>query len=149
MRRSIFDRRGDIHEDADLSQMSEQVGAANREPIALPTLWTQATTVPMHRDTEGAKAMNKEQWIELGNKRQQALQCIAEQLGKEHTVTKMLGSLARGRHNWETGPNRTLQSSIVLAAALDGVYETINIWARDHDCRAHDIIINTYHGRET
>ena len=92
--------------------------------------------------------MNKAEWIAKGNNRERALQQIATHLGKGHTVTKMLGPLAWGRHNWETGPNRTLENSIVLAAALDGVFHTINMWARDNDTVAQRSIIDIYRRSE-
>ena len=91
--------------------------------------------------------MKREQWLKEGYLRQRALQKIAEKLGKGHPVTKMLGSLAWGRHNWETGPRATLQGAICLASAMDGVYHTINMWARDNDKKAQDIIIKIYLAR--
>ena len=88
--------------------------------------------------------MTKQEWIRAGEGRIEAFRLICKQLGKDHAVTKMLGSLAWGRHPWETGSHVTLENSIVLASALDGVYETINLWARDHDGKAQNTIIDIY-----
>ena len=91
--------------------------------------------------------MKKENWILEGQCRIYALQAIAKKLGKEHPVTKMLGSLAWGRHEWEYGSRANLQAAIILASAMDGVYHTINLWARDNDKKAQNIIITTYQAR--
>jgi len=91
--------------------------------------------------------MNKAQWIQEGYLREKALRAIAGKLGKGHAVTEMMGGLAWGRHAWEMGPRSTLQGAIILAAAMEGIYHTINLWARDNDRKAQDIIIKTYYAR--
>ena len=86
--------------------------------------------------------MTKDRWVSLGSQREIAFREIAETLGKEHTVTKMLGSLAWGRHDWEMGGGKpTLERAIIRAAALHGYFQAINQWARRHDLTAQDQIL--------
>ena len=80
--------------------------------------------------------MTKAEWQTLAWERRKWLQDIAKALGKEHPVTKMMGSLAWGRHNWESGPTPTLQSAIQEAAAVGGVFYILNLWARDNNMEA-------------
>ena len=86
----------------------------------------------------------REEWEGLAHHHQQALWAICNELGEAHTITKMLGTLAWRRHDWETSePN--LQSTIVEAAALDGVFSVINRWARDNDPEVQRKILRLWH----
>lgn len=90
----------------------------------------------------------KDEWLRRGQQREAAFRSIAAALGKEHPVTRMLGPLAYGRHHWELGGNTpTLQQAIVRAAALDGYFQAINIWARDNDRTAQDKLLAIWHQR--
>jgi len=51
--------------------------------------------------------MRKHEWELRGHRNVLGLQQIAKHLGEEHPITKMLGSLAWGRHDWEIGVNST------------------------------------------
>lgn len=76
--------------------------------------------------------MKKAEWLALSSRRIRKFQEIARELGTEHPITHMMGSLAWGRHQWEQGPSETLQGSITQAAALDGAFSILNTWARDN-----------------
>lgn len=86
----------------------------------------------------------KAEWEEILRKRTLAFPKIANTLGKEHPVTKMMGPLAWGRHSWEHGPDYGLQDVIVAASALDGVFDTLNLWCRDNDLGAQRTLIQIY-----
>lgn len=86
----------------------------------------------------------KPEWEEVLRKRELAFAEISRELGKEHPVIKMMGSLAWGRHSWEFGPGHNLQDVIVAASALDGVFQTLNIWCRDNDYEAQRKLIRIY-----
>lgn len=87
----------------------------------------------------------KLEWERTLRKRVHAFQAIATELGKEHAITKMMGQLAWGRHDWEYGPDYGLQNVIVAAAALDGVFKVLNCWARDNDYAAQRVLVKHYH----
>ena len=76
--------------------------------------------------------MKKEHWLILGNAYEQVFPNIAKLVGEKHPLYAMMGQLAWGRHNWEMGPMPTLQGAIRRAAALEGVFQTLNLWARDN-----------------
>ena len=86
----------------------------------------------------------REEWASLALRRERALWQICQELGEKHPITKMLGTLAWRRHQWETStPN--LQSTIVEAAALDGVFAVVNLWARDNDPEVQRTILRLWH----
>ena len=93
-------------------------------------------------------SFTKQQYLEMGTRRESALMEIARTLGEKHLITKMLGQLAWGRHNWETGPSPTLAGAITRAAALDGVFHTIHLWARDNDLMAQRKIPAIWHEKK-
>jgi len=89
--------------------------------------------------------MKKLEWLAEGSKYESCFQKIAKQLGKEHEITKMLGSLAWGRHHWElTGTAPGLESSIRRASALAGYFQAINTWAGLHDSTAQRTILDIW-----
>ena len=86
-------------------------------------------------------SFTKQQYLEMGTRRESALMEIAKTLGEKHPITKMLDTLAWGRHEWEMGLSSTVAKAITRAAALDGVFHTINLWARDNDLMAQRKIL--------
>lgn len=68
----------------------------------------------------------KEDYLHMGRLRQRALILVAQDLGEEHPITKMMGSASYGRHAFETGPQPNLQSAIYFKAGLDGMFEVLH-----------------------
>ena len=89
--------------------------------------------------------MTKRDYILRGSIYEDRFRQIADVLGKEHTITKMLGPLAWGRHNWELGSYPLLAEAIRRAAALEGYFTAINMWARDHDGAAQEKIVKIWY----
>lgn len=69
-----------------------------------------------------------------------AFQQIARTLGKDHPITKMMGSLAWGRSHAERGPDSTAQDVAVEFGYLQGYFDALNFWARDHDAKAQRVM---------
>ena len=90
--------------------------------------------------------MTKRDYILRGSLYEDRFRQIAHVLGKEHTITKMLGPLAWGRHNWELGPHPLLPQVVLRAGALEGYFAAVNMWARAHDKIAQRQIIKIWHG---
>ncbi len=88
--------------------------------------------------------LKKEQYLLCIRKKTRAFTEIANLLGKEHPITKMMGSLAWGRHSFETGPQPNLQDAVYAVGALNGMFQIINTWARDNDPDAQNKIIKLY-----
>lgn len=86
----------------------------------------------------------KEDYLVMANERRWAFQKIAKELGKDHQITKMMGTLAWGRHEAEQGPQPTLHSAIREMSFLDGYCHCIRLWARDNDYNAMKIINDIY-----
>jgi hypothetical protein len=77
--------------------------------------------------------------------RLRSFQAIAEALGKEHTITKMMGSLAWGRHGAEWGPGSDHIRTVSYALGfLDGCFDILNKWASDNDHKAQRVMTTTY-----
>ena len=93
-------------------------------------------------------AWDKDHWIRLGNKREQAFKEIAKALGEKHPITQMIGTLAWGRHEWELGVKATLANAIARASALDGYFHALNLWARDHSTDAQRTMIKIWYAEE-
>jgi hypothetical protein len=91
--------------------------------------------------------MKKDEWNTLARRRKAALQNIARDLGKDHAITKMMGSMAWGRNGAEQGPEGTLQTAINEAAYLDGAFNILNLWARDNDRPAQRLMIEQWNSR--
>ena len=88
--------------------------------------------------------MQKAEWIRLATRRRNAIQEIAEALGKYHAITTMMGSMAWGRHDWEGNPG-TIQGAIRQASALEGAFWVLNIWARDNDSVAQSKMLDIWY----
>lgn len=89
----------------------------------------------------------KDDWNRLASQRRHALQQIASDLGKDHQITQMMGAMAWGKNNAEQGPEGTLQTAINEAAYLEGAFHILNLWARDNDFKAQNILIKRWHNR--
>lgn len=97
------------------------------------------------RDTKMSHVnYTKEDYNYMAIKRRNAFCKIAEALGKNHPITKMMGTLAWGRHNFEQGPQGNLRTAIREMSALDGMFTILNIWARDNDTKAQQIMLGIY-----
>lgn len=74
--------------------------------------------------------------------RVRAFTLIADKLGKNHEITKMMGSLSYGRHRWERGPDRQgLRDCATEFGFLCGFFDCLSLWARDHDPNAQRIML--------
>jgi hypothetical protein len=80
----------------------------------------------------------------MAARRKVAFKAIAHRLGKNHAITKMMGSLAWGRHRFEEGAEGNLRTAIEDKAALDGAFSILNQWARDNDRDAQRIMLDLY-----
>lgn len=68
---------------------------------------------------------------------------IAKALGEKHPVTKMMGSLAWGRHNAERGPSDTsIRDYAEEFGYLDGYCDALKRWARENNDDAAMNVIN-------
>jgi hypothetical protein len=88
--------------------------------------------------------MTKAEYILRGRLYEERFRRIAAALGKEHTITKMLGPLAWGRHDWELGPHPLLPQAIRCLGALEGYFAAINMWARDNDRVSQGMIVKIW-----
>jgi hypothetical protein len=86
----------------------------------------------------------KEDWNHMARRRMIAFENIAKALGPKHEITKMMGARAWGRHNFEQGPDGTLQTAVRDMSSLDGAFDILNTWARDNDHKAQRIMLNLY-----
>ncbi len=86
----------------------------------------------------------KQDYDKMAVNRKIALMDIANKLGLEHPITKMMGSLAWGRHNAEQGPETSLRTAVREMAYLDGAFNVLNLWARDNDRKAQRIMLDLY-----
>lgn len=91
----------------------------------------------------GRVNLNREQYERLNSARRSAFKEIAKKLGPKHKITKMMGGLAWGRHRAEQGPGGNLRSSIEEFGYLNGFYDALNLWARDHDHEAQRVMTTT------
>lgn len=82
----------------------------------------------------------------MGQRREAAFSAIARKLGKDHAITKMMGTLSYGRHHAEIGPDSNLRKEIERFAFLNGYFDCLNHWARDHDPKAQRIMLDLWPG---
>lgn len=72
----------------------------------------------------------------------------AQKLGKAHPMTKMLGSLAWGRHGAEAGPSGSqLRPALHAVSFVEGYLACVILWARDADSGAQRVLLDEI-GRE-
>ena len=76
--------------------------------------------------------------------RRSALVRIAQKLGKEHAVTKLMGCMSYGRNDAEQGPGGNLQSAVREMAFLDGCFHVLKTWASDNDRGAQRVMLDLY-----
>ena len=76
----------------------------------------------------------------MAHLRRRAFVIIAQKLGPEHQITRMMGSMSYGRNDAEQGPSGNLQSAIREMAFLDGCFHILNVWARDNDRSAQTVM---------
>lgn len=69
---------------------------------------------------------------------------IASELGEDHQITKMMGSLAWGRHGAEYGPGGGLKDAVEAFGFLNGFFACLNLWARDNDRKAQKMMLDNY-----
>jgi hypothetical protein len=86
----------------------------------------------------------KDDYNFMAHRRRMAFEQIAKALGKDHPITKMMGSRAWGRSSFEQGPQGNLQSAIREMAAYDGAFDIMNTWARDNDMAAQKKMSDIY-----
>lgn len=86
----------------------------------------------------------REDYNHMANLRRVAFKAIADKLGPKHEITRMMGSLAWGRSNFEQGGDSNLQTAIREMSGLDGFFDAINHWARDHDSNAQRVMLDLY-----
>lgn len=81
----------------------------------------------------------------LVGRRMRAFGSIATELGKDHPVTRMMDSLAWGRHGAEWGgEGPKLKTATYALGFLDGFFDSINTWARDNDQKAQRVMLKFY-----
>lgn len=87
--------------------------------------------------------LSAKQMAILSSHRTQAFRKIAEVLGKNHPITKLMGPLAWGRHEFEGGPDdKGLRFEAMKLGYLIGRYDTLNTWARDNDQKGQRVMID-------
>ena len=86
----------------------------------------------------------KQDYDLMANHRKIAFKRIAEKLGNEHPITKMMGSMAWGRNKAEQGVEQSLRTAVREMSFLDGAFEILNTWARDNDRTAQRIMLDLY-----
>ncbi|MDP2663795.1 MAG: hypothetical protein Q8R28_24025 [Dehalococcoidia bacterium] len=77
--------------------------------------------------------VTKDEYIARVSRRERAFRQVAMGLGKEHELTRMMHTLAWGRHDWEWGPIVTKDNACFAAGALDGYWRALYLWAANHD----------------
>ncbi len=87
---------------------------------------------------------SKEHYTTLVSNRVRYFKQIAEVLGKEHPITKMMGSLAWGRYDAEWGPGHSLRDVVEAFGFLNGSFSILNMWARDNDQPAQTIMLSIW-----
>ena len=92
----------------------------------------------------GTANYSKADYDFMSAKRRTAFKHIAEALGKKHPLVKLMGPLAWGRHPFEQGPDGNLRTAVREMSALDGMFHILNVWARDHDPQAQQVMLRLY-----
>lgn len=88
--------------------------------------------------------LTREEYDRLNGRRRYAFEQIAKALGKNHAITKMMGGLSYGRHRREQGVNGSLRKAAEELGFLDGYFDCLNLWARDHDSKAQQVMLGLY-----
>jgi hypothetical protein len=69
-------------------------------------------------------------YAHMAGLRRSAFTRIARELGKDHAITKIMGSAAWGRCAFEHGPESNLQIEVRYAAGQDGMADVLKSVAR-------------------
>jgi len=94
-------------------------------------------------------AYSNDDYVFMVMRRLSAFKKIADSLGKDHLITQMMGSRAWGRHRDERGTDISLRAVVEEFGSLNGAFDVLNAWARDHDRKAQKIMTDLYpHGME-
>ena len=91
-----------------------------------------------------ADLYNREDYELMCDQRRRAFKRIAEALGKEHQITQLMGSLAWGRNDFEPKPGRTAVNAHEEYGYLEGCFNILGIWARDHDVLAQNKMLRLW-----
>jgi hypothetical protein len=90
-------------------------------------------------------AYSADDFAHMARLRVAAFRKIAEALGKNHAITKMMGGLAWGRYDCEpSASNKGLRAGAEAKGFLDGYFECLNLWARDNDPPAQRTMLDLY-----
>lgn len=81
----------------------------------------------------------------LSNIRERAFKAIADALGKDHAITRAMGPLAWGRHEFQGGPDdKGVRYEALKLGYLIGRFDSLNIWARDNDALAQRVMLKLW-----
>jgi hypothetical protein len=94
--------------------------------------------------TLNSKMYKRADYDQAARLRKAAFVQIGKKLGKNHPITKMMGSLAWRRHNAEQGVDGNLRTAIREYSFLDGYFDALNLWARDNDTKAQRIMLDIF-----
>jgi hypothetical protein len=86
----------------------------------------------------------KEDFNHMASLRRRAMVLIAQELGQEHNITKLMGSMSYGRNDAEQGPGENLKTAIREMAFLDGCFCVLNTWAAINDKAAQSKMLKIY-----
>jgi hypothetical protein len=90
-------------------------------------------------------AFSSDDFEHMARARIVAFKRIADALGENHAITKMMGGLAWGRYDCEPSPsNKGLRAGAEAKGFLDGYFASLNLWARDNDTKAQRVMLDLY-----
>ena len=89
-------------------------------------------------------AYSNDDYVFMVLRRLTAFKKIADSLGKDHPITKMMGGRAWGRHRYERGTDVSLRSVVEEFGSLNGAFDILNTWAGEYDRKAQRIMIDLY-----
>lgn len=90
---------------------------------------------------------SKEQYAQMITARLAAFRAIANELGKDHAMTLLMGSLAWGRYGAEMGPSdQTIRKHAEAFGFLNGSFSVLNSWARINDPAAQRVMLKHWRG---
>ena len=89
----------------------------------------------MGRETENQTRLYKQGMVYLN-----AMVGTAKTLGKDHPLTKLMGSMAWGRSGFEMGPDAHTESYIRFAAGHEAMWGVYVSWCNIYDQEASDVL---------
>lgn len=90
------------------------------------------------------KNFSKDDYRSFNAQRVRAFTQIARDLGPDHAITRMMGSLAWGRSEAEQGPESSLRSVVEEFGYLNGYFAALNRWARDNDEAVQRVMLDRW-----